>query len=256
MSKVIYAYSRNSSFNENDECKLQQICTALTPDNITSPVHHKVFASDRIAYAIVNHHFLYQESDESLLVGCFYDQADCWHKPKTEFPDGSYAIFRQDNNYLEIVSDFAASRTIWYYFDEDLFIASTSQRAIILFLGNFKFDPRVILWMLSTGTLGPELSWDTRIKRIPSDASVILDKANWSISQHQNSIHFSPEQITHTEQKQLLKDTIHKTVSALQNLNFSKWVLLLSGGYDSRAILCFLKKVNQFRVSLKPSPGD
>ena len=251
MSKVIYAYSRNSSFNKNDEFKLQRICASLTPDNITSPVKHKVFVSDKVAYAIINHHFLFQELNESLLVGYSYDQKDNWHKPKTEFPDGSYAIFRQDNNYLEIVSDFAASRTIWYYFDEDLFIASTSQRAIILFLGDFKFDQRIIPWMLSSGTLGPDLSWDTRIKRIPPDFSIILDKTNWSISHQQNLIHFSPQQITQTEQKQLLKVAIGKTIESLKYLDFSKWKLLLSGGYDSRAILCFLKNNNQISDQLK-----
>ena len=248
MSKVIYVCRRNSSINENDEFKLQQICAALTPDNITAPVQHKIFVSDKTAYAIINHHLLFQELDESLLVGRIYDQEECWNKPKTEFPDGSYAIFRQDKDYVEIVSDFAASRTIWYYFDEDLFIASTSQRAIILYLGDFKFDPSVIPWMLSTGTLGPELSWDTRIKKITPDASVILDKTNWTISQHQNAVHFSPQQLIQTEQKQLLNNAIRKTVSALQNLNFSKWALLLSGGYDSRAILCFLKNNDQLKT--------
>ena len=251
MSKVIYACRRNSSFSETDEKKLQEICTTLTPDNLLSPVQHKIFVSDKLAYVIINHHFLFQELDKSLLVGSIYDQADFWHKPKTEFPDGSYAIFRQDKEHAEIVSDFAASRTIWYYFDEDLFIASTSQRAILMFLQDFKFDARVIPWMLSTGTLGPELSWDIRIKRLPPDASVILEKANWSILLNQNSTQFSPEQMTQIEQKQLLKDTIHKTVSALQNLNFSKWVLLLSGGYDSRAILCFLKKGGPISSQLK-----
>ena len=248
MSKVIYVCRRNSSINENDEFKLQQICAALTPDNITSPVQHRIFVSDNTAYAVINHHFLFQELDESLLIGYSYDQKDNWHKPKTEFPDGSYAIFRQDNDYLEIVSDFAASRTIWYYFDEDLFIASTSQRAIILFLGDFKFDARVIPWMLSTGTLGPELSWDARVKRLLPDASVILDKANWITSQHQNTVHFLPQQITQTELKQLLKNAIRKTVSSLQSLDFSKWVLLLSGGYDSRALLCFLKNNDQLKT--------
>jgi Asparagine synthase len=263
MSKVIYAYSRNSSFNKNDEFKLQQICTALTPDNITVPVQHKIFVSDRLAYAIINHHFLFQELDQSLLVGSSYDQQKNWNKPKTEFPEGSYAIFRQDNDYLEIVSDFAASRTIWYYFDEDLFIASTSQRAIILFLGDFKFDARVIPWMLSTGTLGPELSWDTRIKRIPLDASVILDKTNWAISHHQNTVCFLPQQVTQIEQKQLLKNVISKTIESLKHLDFSKWALLLSGGYDSRAILCFLKSNDQFKTitwglseSLKENGND
>jgi hypothetical protein len=248
MSKVIYACSRNSSFTEKENLQLQKTCAALTPDNLTSPVQHKISVSDKIAYAIINHHSLFQELDESLLLGSIFDHQNSWHKPKTEFPDGSYAIFRQDDDYVEIVSDFAASRTIWYYFDENLFLASTSQRAIILFLRDFKFDSRVIPWMLSTGTLGPELSWDTRIKRIPPDSSVILDKAIWSIPLLQNKVYFSPQQIPPVEQKQLLTNAIQTTIVSLQYLNFSKWALLLSGGYDSRALLCFLKSNDQLKT--------
>lgn len=222
MSKVIYACSRDFSFTEKENLQLQKICAALTPDNLISPLQHRISVSDQIAFAITNHHFLFQELDESLLLGSIFDQQNSWHKPKTEFPDGSYAIFRNDEDFIEIVSDFAASRTIWYYFDENIFITSTSQRAIILFLRDFKFDSRVIPWMLSTGTLGPELSWDTRIRRIPPDASVILDKTNWAISLHQNEVIFLPQSISSVEQKQLLTNAIRKSIESLQQLDFSK----------------------------------
>jgi hypothetical protein len=115
------------------------------------------------------------------MLGKMIGEDDKWHEPGTDFPEGTFALFRDGEGFCEIVTDPVGTRTIWYYHDEDLFIASTSQRAIILYIGGFEFDARVIPWMLSTGSLGPTLSWDRRIMRVPTDTSVILDKKNWSL---------------------------------------------------------------------------
>jgi len=70
-------------------------------------------------------------------------------------PNGAYALVRGDANVVEVVTDSLASRTIWYAQTDDLFVASTSQRAIVALLGRFEFNTEVIPWMLSSGTLGP-----------------------------------------------------------------------------------------------------
>ncbi len=151
MSKVIYAYSRNYPFNKETENRLAQICNELLPDNISTMLNHRICVNDRTAYGVMSSNSSLRESESSLLLGCLYESGDIdWDIPKEGFPDGSYAIFRNSDDYIELVSDAAGSRTIWYYLDDNLFIASTSQRAIILFLGDFVFDERVIPWMLST----------------------------------------------------------------------------------------------------------
>ena len=101
-------------------------------------------------------------------------------------PDGTYAIVRVDNHRIELLSDYTGMRTIWHYHDKEYFIASTSQRMIISFLGNLKLNNDAVRWMLSSGTLGPENSWDKRIKPIQGNTIVSLDRKNWEINCQSN----------------------------------------------------------------------
>ena len=144
MSKAIYICSRTHSFGPSDEDRPREICRALEPDNIVTPVSHRVSVNDHTAYAVMNYQPTNLVKENSLLLGYLYDRSGNWNEPLTGFPDGSYAIFRSNDDYFEAVTDPVASRTIWYYFDKEWFIASTSQRAIVTFLGSFNFDERVI----------------------------------------------------------------------------------------------------------------
>lgn len=230
--------------------RLYQICKKLGPDNIT-PVEPKVMVNRHVAYGIMNpNSSTLQEVGNSLLIGQIFSKNERWYKPLEEFPDGSYTLYRDDEIYYEIVSDPAASRTIWYYFDENILIASTSQRMLVMFLGGFEFDERVIPWMLSTGSLGPDSSWDKRIKRIPPDTSVILLKSKWSISKKTNPVEFNLVKRPDEQHEELLKETL-KTTFQLLNIDYSHWVLPLSGGYDSRGILCLLNRTGTNFHNLK-----
>ncbi|MFW5804446.1 MAG: asparagine synthase-related protein, partial [bacterium] len=163
-----------------------------------------------------------------------------WHIPFQEYPDGSYALFRDGEKYCEIVSDPAASRTIWYYKNEENFVASTSQIAIIKFIEGFEFDERVIPWMLSTGTLGPSYSWDRRIGKVPPNSSVILHKHNWFLEKRISKILFEVHKGSKKLHEKKLKEKLFSTINSMK-VNYSDWVLPLSGGYDSRVILCAAK---------------
>jgi asparagine synthetase B (glutamine-hydrolysing) len=240
MAKIVYACSRRASFGPSEERKLEKICKRLEPDNLASPVPHKVLVERHVAYGIVNGRGAATQGS-SVLLGCLYGDDESWYQPGAAFPEGSYAIVRNGADSLEVVSDAAASRTVWYSFDEERFVASTSQRAIVMFLGSFDFDERVVPWMLSTGALGPDLSGDRRFKRLPPDASVLLDKARWSISVRQRPIVFAAKARSAAEHKQLLVDEVRRVIGSLtQRARLDEYLLPLSGGYDSRALLCFL----------------
>ena len=185
------------------------------------------------------------------MVGVLYSADDDWDKPNAEHPDGSYAIFRGDSLYLEVLSDPAASRTIWYYFDQQQCLASTSQRMLIAYLGHFQFDERVIPWMLSTGTLGPELGWDKRIKRLPPESSLLLNKATWELKLASRPIAFRSASRSRYEHKDNLSAAISETVKSLLTLDYRNWVLTLSGGYDARAILQFLLRAGNLQDELR-----
>ncbi len=71
-------------------------------------------------------------------MGILFGASSDWHTPGSAVPDGSYALFRGDNTSVEVLTDAAASRSVWYIKTDDYFIASTSQRAIIILLQSFE----------------------------------------------------------------------------------------------------------------------
>jgi len=229
--------------------QLFEICNKLAPDNI-KPVAPEIFVNRDIAYGIMNPTTTLRKNGNSLLMGQIFGNDINWDEPLQEFPDGSYALFRCGEEYCEIVSDSVASRTIWYYMDENIFVSSTSQRMIIMFLGSFDFDERIIPWVLSTGTLGPGFSWDKRIKRIPVDSSIIIDKNNWSLTTKSNPIEFKSIKRSDNLHEKLLRESLRTTFETL-DIDYSRWILPLSGGYDSRGILCLILEANSAIPNLR-----
>ena len=241
MAKGIYICSRQT-LPPSTAVTLHEICRKLAPDNIT-PAEPRIVVNDDIAYGIMNPTSILLENGNSLLLGLIFNgTGEEWSVPCREFPDGSYALFRDNEKYCEIVTDSVASRTIWYYKDENILIASNSQRAIVMYLGTFELDVKVVPWMLSTGTMGPDISWDKRVKRIPPDSSIILDKNEWSITTKSNPIEFKLAERSDEDHGKSLLESLKITFSKL-DIDYSKWVLPLSGGYDSRGILCLLLNV-------------
>ena len=98
--------------------------------------------------------------------------------------------------------------------------------------------------MLSSGTLGPRLSWDNRVKCLGANARLLLNRSSWELTARKEDVYFTPEALTEVEHEKKLKEALKYTFEHL-NLDFKKWVLPLSGGYDSRAILLYLLRNQQ-----------
>ena len=237
MAKCIYVCSRKE-LPEHCHSDLSKICTGIAPDNIHNKAP-KIHIGKKVAYGVVNPVDSIAYQGDCLMLGALYGDGEDWQVPGTSFPDGSFSIYRSDEHQCEFVSDVAGSRTIWYYYDDELFIGSNSQRAIVMYLGTFVFNAEVIPWVLSTGTLGPESGWDTRIHRVPADGSVLLDRNDWTLRTHVNPAVFKANRLSEGENKTRLFESLDQTFGNL-HLNFKKWRLPLSGGYDSRGILQFL----------------
>ncbi len=141
--------------------------------------------------------------------------------------------------------DKVGSRTLWYYSDKRRFIISTSQRAIVSIIGNYQANPEVWSWMLSTGSLGPGLSWDKRIAAVPSGATLEYDLLANDVNILPDKWIFSNERAPNdfarngNELAALLDE-----ISEEYKLHDVRTLLTLSGGYDSRAALFLLKKNN------------
>ena len=239
MSKIIYVCAREGLPVSVEE-RLRSICRSLEPDNIVPPPP-RVSCHGNSAYGVMNPSMSMREKDGSVVVGQLLGDENSWQGVLSgSEPDGSYALFRNKDDRLEITSDPTGSRAIWYYKDEKIFIASTSQRAVVMFTGSFEFNEKVIPWMLSSGCLGPLLSWDKRIELLPADSSLVLNKQRWSVSMTSNPIDFAPLERSEDRCERMLREALETTFAKL-SVDFSKWVLPLSGGYDSRAILFLLR---------------
>ena len=173
-----------------------------------------------------------------------------WNTPLEEYPDGSYAIFRADSCHVELVSDVVGSRTIWYHKDDEVFVASTSQRAIVMFLRSYVFDERVIPWVLSNGFLGPSHGWDRRVARVPPDTALVLDRDTWALSSTSGSVRFCALDVSEEEHETLVRKALVQTFADL-SVSEGHWVLPLSGGHDSRAILGFLQHASNSELPIE-----
>ena len=240
MSKLIYVCTRNTKDCSRLVQTITSACAAISPDNIT-PRSAKIVENGGIAFGLTNPSVTVRINGHSIVLGHTDDPSDRWSIAGSEVPDGNFAMFRADKNSVELISDIVGSRTIWYYKDERIFIASTSQRAIVLILGSYQFDDRVVPWMLSTGMLGPSFSWDRRVTCVPVDSLVRLSRSNWTLSTSSKPINFGCIDLPDSRHEELLENAFEETFGAV-NIDFSTWVLPLSGGYDSRAILCYLLK--------------
>jgi len=237
MSKIVYIYSKEK-LEKSIAKKLKRVCDKINPDNIIA-TPTRVEISENIAFGISNPTSSLSIEDYSILLGKMIDQKIDWLNSSYDLLDGSFAIFREKQDRLELISDITGSRTIWYYFNDKILIASTSQRAIIMLLGSFDLNKKVIPWILSTGGLGYLQSWDSRIKAIPADSIMSLDKESWSISIESNPIEFNPIKLSKEESKNRLKKSITDIFKSM-DIDLDRWRLPLSGGYDSRGILAFI----------------
>lgn len=178
------------------------------------------------------------------LVGTPIGSTAEWNEPGTAPPDGAYALARWDDDAIELLSDACASRTLWYAHGQQVFLAATSQRAIVALLGDFQADPSATAWLLTSGTLGAEASWDRRIRRLPPHSRLVLDRAAWRCTVHAKPLTFEEaegDRVTHVAR---LRSAMEGTVAALAaDADFGRWVLPLSGGRDSRTLLALFAKV-------------
>ena len=172
----------------------------------------------------------------AVLLGAIIGEAGDWWRVGAAPPDGAYALVRSDDDGVELVSDGAASRTLWYAHDEQRFLASTSQRALVMLLGSFDLDAQAVAWLHSSGTLGPEGSWDARVRRLAPDSSLRLQRRTWRVTTDERPVVFEPVARSRREHLGLLREALIESCGSM-DIDLERWVLALSGGVDSRTIL-------------------
>jgi hypothetical protein len=216
--------------------RLLRVATRLSPDNIEARPTRIIEAPDLRA-AIVNPspEGVYV-AEGGIMLGVVIGPLGHWWQVDGEPPDGTYALVRYSAATVELVTDAAASRTLWYAYDEHRLIVSTSQRAVVAMLGGLSLNREAVTWFLLTGTLGPDAVWDARVRRLPSDSRLTLDRRTWQAELVQRPAVFAPDPGTHREHLDRLRDAVGWSCANL-DIDPDRWLLPLSGGRDSRAIL-------------------
>ena len=239
MAKIVYACVRDAANAHLIKKRIDSIIHKLVPDNIPD-ARCKVVDNGNIIYGISTYTEAIMETTDSVCMGVAYSGAEKWWQPLNGHPEGTYAIFRADENYVEAVTDIACTRAVWYYKDEEIFIAGTSQRAVIAVAGKFDFERRNIPWMLSAGSLGPSLSWCKNLHFADPYTTVLLNRKTWGLTIKSLKASFVPSALPAKEFQEQFKKTLLGSFSAI-DIDLSKWALPMSGGYDSRGIACLLR---------------
>lgn len=239
MAKILLACFRDGLNLSARRATIVAACERLTPDNVpaTPP---RIIEPNGVCIGVSSPNELIQVEGGSLAAGHLVNSPD-WSRPGTHRPDGAYAVFRSDQTCVEIVSDALASRTVWYVLTDRMFAASTSQRALVMLLGSFEFNPNTVPWMLATGTLGPGHSWDRRLRWVPGASRVVLDRQSWTVKVHTEPVAFSPQSLPAAEHLHRITEAISRSVQAIDTDN-PNLAITLSGGADCRTILCLLRR--------------
>ncbi len=219
---------------------LETCAQLLWPPGI-EPRETKLATADGLSLAVVLPADGLPIHGTSLCLGRFLDEPGDWWKPGTTPPDGTYALCRCSPDVVEIVTDIAASRGVWYYHDDDVFLASSSQRPLIALLGSFDLDPEAVTWMVASRSLGPLPSYDRRLMRAPLDGRVRLDRHSWSVDVSSQWSPYEADDVSDDVHARRLDDAIAETCSYLAP-EAERWRLLLSGGYDSRSLLVGMRR--------------
>jgi hypothetical protein len=241
---------------------LEECARALWPPGVV-PAPTKLAEDGSLALALVNPNEGVTLRGTSLCLGRILDTPGAWWRPGLSPPDGTYSLIRCSPDEVEIVADLAASRGVWYYHDPDVFLASSSQRALVTLLGSFELEPAAVTWMVTSGSLGPLPSYDRRLRRVSPDGTVKLDRHTWELDVRSRWEPYQPQDLSDEEHVRRLNDAVVETCAYLVP-DVERWPVLLSGGYDSRTILVGLLQAGArprcvtwgFEASLRDERSD
>ena len=133
MAKIVLLCFRNRENRLSYISGLNTLSKRLNPDNISWP-DPLMIKDNGLLIGVFNPSEILPIKNKSVCMGNMITPQSAWWKTREALPDGTYALFRAADDFVEIATDITASRTVWYFHDKDIFIASTSQRAIIFFL--------------------------------------------------------------------------------------------------------------------------
>ena len=238
MSNLIFVCGRDPR-QAPAETELRRVADRITPAPLAGPPH-QVALGPGLGLCLTGPAGAAAMEGTSARLGALAGTWTDWHRPGSPAPDGTYALVRAGGEGVELRSDALGSRTLWYVLTETRFLASTSQRALACLLGGLDLDRAALAWFLSGGNLGPTAAWDRRIRRLPGNAALRLDRAAWTLDLRAEAPpEIRPEPMgARACEEELLR--ILRAAFRRYDFTTARWALPLSGGCDSRFILAML----------------
>ena len=93
--------------------------------------------------------------------------------------------------------------------------------------------------MLSSGSIGPGYSWDKRVRPLPPGGRALLDRDTWRLDVHEPAVELHTSLVGDPIHHERLREALRESLGSLE-FDWSRWVLPLSGGFDSRLVLLWL----------------
>jgi hypothetical protein len=214
------------------------MATRILPTGLSHEKHIDVSPGNRLLVGILGRREQLTTHGQNILAGVTLDESEQipWWQLDGPVPDGSFAMFRGDDHLLEAVTDYAGSKTIWHArLACGGIVASTSMELIVAMLGDFAVDDESLGWFLSSGSSGPSRSWDRRIKPLAPNSRLRARLDGTTVSVREIPLE-RPDEGSDDVDFAGLKKELTETVSTLR-FGSKPWLLALSGGHDSRAIL-------------------
>ena len=240
MAKIFLALFKNPDADRILKCseKAEQMKMLLCPDHLTPSV--KIETDESGCLFLFNDRNQILQRGLSICSGAFTTLTDNWWESK-DIPASASLYIHTNAAECKIFANNVAGRCTWYYSDNNQFIVSTSQRAIIAWLGSFESNPQATSWMLATGNLGPGNSWDKRLKHLTSGSTLLFDRNQWQLSKTKTAVTFKNTGRSKEELKLEMEKTIDHVFSQMK-IEMPFTALTLSGGYDSRTVLYYMVK--------------
>jgi len=241
MADLIFACQRPGRRRHLSGADLVSVAARVAPASIAVHPARLVEAAGLSAVVVNPSPDGVRVRDGAVCLGGIFGEAGEWWRSGSGAPDGTYAMLRYDEATVELLTDVIASRTIWYFVDDEALLASTSQRALVALLGDLDVNPAAVSWLMSSGTLGPECSWDTRLNRLSGCSRLTFDRKAWRAQIVTTPIPFATVARDRQAHVSALREALAWSCANL-NIDVRQWVLPLSGGRDSRALLAFMVK--------------
>lgn len=250
MAQYIFIKTRHSNSSQSTLKKLERVCDLLTPNSIKSISQNTIVQwpnSNNSYYAIQNSDGVQKVINNTLVVGHIENQNAVTPKSLINTnADGSYAVIQNTTDKTTFFCDQFGSRTLWYYLDEDKFIISTSQRAVVALKGCFKLNESAISWYLSSGCQGPFLSWDKDVVQVHPSLEYTFNTTKWNISVIEKRCMSLPDsgETNTSDYYDLYEEQLTQSVkSIIESYPKGDLLLPLSGGKDSRTLLGLSKSL-------------